>query len=336
MLLIENVVGFVRSDHGAMRVLHRGLERINRDLGSSYALHHHVLDAADYGVPQHRRRAIVVASRDGKFLEPPEATHRNRPMRAWDAIGDLPDPASALIPLGTWASELLPSIPEGTNYQWLTAHGGGEELFGYRTRYWSFLLKLARDRPSWTLSASPGPSTGPFHWNNRQLTVRERLRLQSFPDDWSLAGSVRSQLRMAGNATPPLLAEVIGHALRPKCSGCRLVSAKDPRSSALDAERSRARHNLDRYPRSCGPSSVRSMPIQAQDLDHPQTTQRTERAPCRLADPTQRRQCSIGHNGTPRGCSSEAEHELPKLGTRVRFPSPAPLSARFHCEPCPL
>ncbi len=228
VLLIENVVGFVRSDHGAMRVLHRGLERINRDLGSSYALHHHVLDAADYGVPQHRRRAIVVASRDGKFLEPPEATHRNRPMRAWDAIGDLPDPASALIPLGTWASELLPSIPEGANYQWLTAHGGGEELFGYRTRYWSFLLKLARDRPSWTLSASPGPSTGPFHWNNRQLTVRERLRLQSFPDDWSLAGSVRSQLRMAGNATPPLLAEVIGHAIATQMLGMPPRERKGP------------------------------------------------------------------------------------------------------------
>ena len=95
VLLIENVVGFVRSDHGAMRVLQRGLERVNRDLGTRYALHHHVLDAADYGVPQHRRRAIVVASRDGNILKPPEATHRNRPMRAWDAIGDLPDPASA-------------------------------------------------------------------------------------------------------------------------------------------------------------------------------------------------------------------------------------------------
>jgi DNA (cytosine-5)-methyltransferase 1 len=56
---------------------------------------------------------------------------------------------------------LLPSIPEGSNYQYLTARGGGEELFGYRTRYWSFLLKLAKDLPAWTLAASPGPSTGP-------------------------------------------------------------------------------------------------------------------------------------------------------------------------------
>lgn len=213
VLLIENVIGFVRADDGAMRVLRAGLQRINRDLGTEYDLHHVVLDAADYGVPQHRRRAIVVASRDGKNLVPPPPTHVDRPMRAWDAIGDLPDPGSDVLPLGTWASDLLPSIPEGGNYQWLTAKGGGDEVFGYRTRYWSFLLKLAKDRPSWTLSASGGPSTGPFHWDNRQLTVRERLRLQSFPDDWKLSGSVRSQVRMAGNATPPLLAEIIGRAI---------------------------------------------------------------------------------------------------------------------------
>jgi len=108
---------------------------------------------------------------------------------------------------------LLKCIPEGWNYQWLTNRGGGEELFGYRTRYWHFLLKLAKSLPSWTLPASPGPAAGPFHWDNRPLTARERLRLQSFPDDWRLAGSISSQTKQAGNATPPLLAEVFGIAV---------------------------------------------------------------------------------------------------------------------------
>ena len=213
VLLIENVVGFLRADHGAVAVLRAGLDEINRDCKTRYALDYAVVDAASYGVPQHRRRAIVVASREGRALSLPQPTHRDKPISAWDAIGDLPEPDEDPMPLGTWARNLLPSVPEGGNYQWLTAKGGGEELFGYRTRYWSFLLKLARDRPSWTLSASAGPSTGPFHWNNRQLTVRERLRLQSFPDSWRVAGSTRAQVRMAGNATPPLLAEVIGRAL---------------------------------------------------------------------------------------------------------------------------
>ena len=47
---------------------------------------------------------------------------------------------------GRWA-DLLPSIPEGENYLWHTDRGAGVPLFGYRTRYWSFLLKLAKARP---------------------------------------------------------------------------------------------------------------------------------------------------------------------------------------------
>ena len=228
VLLIENVVGFLRDDNGAMKVLDQGLRGINRVHGTSYELHSFILNAADYGVAQHRRRAIVSACRDGELLSPPPPTHLEKPIRAWDAIGDLPDPGRDLIPLGTWAQDLLASIPEGGNYQWLTSKGGGPELFGYRTRYWSFLLKLAKDRPSWTLSASAGPSTGPFHWDNRQLTVRERLRLQGFPDDWILEGSLRAQIRMAGNATPPLLAEIVGREILSQVLGNDDATAQGP------------------------------------------------------------------------------------------------------------
>ena len=59
---------------------------------------------------------------------------------------------------------LLASIPEGQNYLWHTDRGGGlvGPLFGWRRRYWSFLLKLAKDQPSWTIQAEPGPATGHF------------------------------------------------------------------------------------------------------------------------------------------------------------------------------
>ena len=104
---------------------------------------------------------------------------------------------------------------EGNNYQWLTRKGGGENVFGYRTKYWSFLLKLARDKPSWTLPAQPGPSAGPFHWDNRPLSIPELLRLQTFPDTWRVEGEGRrEQVRQIGNATPPLLGEVLGLAVR--------------------------------------------------------------------------------------------------------------------------
>ncbi|MEV3896140.1 MULTISPECIES: DNA cytosine methyltransferase [Streptomyces] len=210
-ILIENVEGFLQGKDSAAEVIRKRLNEINERNQTSYSLEAKVVDAADYGVPQHRRRAIGIAYRDPVAVRLPEATHADMPVRAWDALCDLEEeekpPAT-----GQWAG-LLPSIPEGGNYLYLTARGGGAELFGWRTRYWSFLLKLAKDRASWTLPASPGPSTGPFHWENRPLSVREQMRLQTFPDDWVIAQPFRVGRRLVGNATPPLLAEVLGRAI---------------------------------------------------------------------------------------------------------------------------
>ena len=227
-ILIENVPGFLSGPGSAFRSLQLRLAAINRRQGTSYRALTWIVDAADYGVPQHRRRAIVLAFRDGRDFTMPQPTHADAPMRAWDALHDCME-RDFPAPRGSW-TPLLPSIPEGNNYQWLTARGGGTEFFGWRTRYWSFLLKLAKDRPAWTLPALPGPNTGPFHWDNRPLSTRERMRLQSFPDDWLLTGTERDQCRMAGNATPPLLAEVIGRAL---VSEQRLCINVEPQPSLL-------------------------------------------------------------------------------------------------------
>jgi DNA (cytosine-5)-methyltransferase 1 len=54
---------------------------------------------------------------------------------------------------------------------------------------------------------------GPFHWRNRILRIEEIKRLQTFPDDWALAGTVEQQWRQVGNAVPPRLAEAVGQAL---------------------------------------------------------------------------------------------------------------------------
>src|SRR5207249_5448445 len=141
-----------------------------------------VLNAASYGVPQLRSRFFFVAGRDGQRFVSPPATHGPpsdeallipgglEPYRtAWDAIGGLePEAGEDVEVRGKWA-ELLPSIPEGQNYLWHTSRGEGLPLFGWRRRYWNFLLKLAKDRPSWTLQAQPGPAVGPFHWTSRRL-----------------------------------------------------------------------------------------------------------------------------------------------------------------------
>jgi DNA (cytosine-5)-methyltransferase 1 len=119
---------------------------------------------------------------------------------------------------GKWG-DLLPSIPEGENYLWHTQRGGGLPLFGWRTRYWSFLLKLAKSRPSWTIQAQPGPATGPFHWTNRRLTARELCRLQTLPDGLQFDCGRNDIQRMLGNAVPSLVAEVMAREIRKQLLG---------------------------------------------------------------------------------------------------------------------
>ena len=210
-VLMENVSGFIAGKHNAAELIEAAFADINARKKTRYRLLFWDVDAADYGVPQHRRRAIVMAFRDGVIedLELPRS-HVDAHRTAWDALGDA-TPGDSKPATGKYAS-LLASIPEGSNYQYLTARGGGKdvELFGYRTKFWSFLLKLAKDKPAWTLPASPGPATGPFHWDNRQLTSSERLLLQGFPAEWKLLTDARVNARLAGNATPPPRAEAAG------------------------------------------------------------------------------------------------------------------------------
>lgn len=223
--LLENVLGLAYAGKSeGLELIRRGVEQINQDTGARYRLTAQAVNAADYGVPQSRERVVIVGARDGESFSFPEPTHgRDRPepyRTAWDALGDLPqdNPDPALRMSGKWA-DLLPSIPEGSNYLWHTPRGGGEPLFGWRTRYWNFLLKLAKDQPSWTLQAQPGPATGPFHWRNRRLSAAELARLQTFPDRLRFECSRADAQRLVGNAVPSALAEVLAREIRRQILG---------------------------------------------------------------------------------------------------------------------
>jgi DNA (cytosine-5)-methyltransferase 1 len=188
-----------------------------------------IVNAANYGVPQIRERFLLVGVRDGRFEFPP-ATHAkspgsdllNAPLPPWrtagEAIGDLDTDENA-DDAGHFAGgqfhDLLCQIPPGDNYLYFTEkRGHPEPRFKWRSRYWSFLLKLSPDLPSWTIQARRSNNMGPFHWRNRILRIEEVKRLQTFPDDWHLAGTLEQQWRQVGNAVPPVLAEAIATAIK--------------------------------------------------------------------------------------------------------------------------
>jgi DNA (cytosine-5)-methyltransferase 1 len=233
--LLENVLGLAYAGKSeGLDFIRRGVARINAEAGTNYAISVQALNAADYGVPQLRERVFIVGSRDGAVFRFPKPTHHppdrievragTKPYStAWDALGDLPenprDPSLAMT--GKWA-ELLATIPEGQNYLWHTQRGGGLPLFGWRTRFWNFLLKLSKAQPSWTLQAQPGPSTGPFHWRNRKLSALELARLQTFPNGLVFDCERGEAQRLIGNAVPSALAECLAREIKRQLLGLPL------------------------------------------------------------------------------------------------------------------
>jgi DNA (cytosine-5)-methyltransferase 1 len=219
--VLENVPGisYAGKDEG-LRLIERWVRKINSEHGTDYALSFKVVNAAEYGVPQLRTRFVMVGDRDGKQFSFPAATHHlpssragkgdlPGPVTAWDAIGHLDVTTEDDLAVPGYWGKLLPSIPEGENYLHHTSKGAGMRLFGYRTRYWGFLLKLAKSKPSWTLQAQPGPAIGPFHWRSRRLSVEEMAQLQTFPRGIKFSGNYCSVRRQIGNAVPSLMAEVV-------------------------------------------------------------------------------------------------------------------------------
>jgi len=239
VFLLENVAGInYKGKSDGLLLLQDLTSAINEEKGTKYALSWQVLDASHYGVPQKRTRFFLVAHREGKRFQFPSPTHKavddfddeQLPLdfdlsldpltTAWDAIGSLKTPRDGLEVQGRWA-ELLPSIPEGENYLWHTDRKEGLPLFGWRRRYWSFLLKLSKRRPSWTIQAQPGPAIGPFHWENRRLSIEEMARLQTFPKNLTYVGSRIAVQKQLGNAVPSLLAEILGREISRQLLGRR-------------------------------------------------------------------------------------------------------------------
>lgn len=225
--ILENVKGLAYKVHAdALSTI------IERAECLGYKVTADVLNAANFGVPQIRERCFVVGSLEGS-ISLPKPTHSNDPtdclpgwVTAGEVLTDLDTDENA-CDIGHFAGgqhhELLREVPPGDNYLFFTEkRGHPNPRFKWRGRYWSFLLKLSPDMPSWTIQARRSNNMGPFHWRNRILRISEIKRLQTFPDAFELAGTIEQQWRQIGNAVPPMLAAAVGRSivevLRPRLS----------------------------------------------------------------------------------------------------------------------
>lgn len=231
-ILIENVSGMKSMGNGSFV---RDIEQELSKVGKGYNVKHGMLNAVDFGVPQHRKRLIFIALKNkpnvNEFLFP-APTHGKGTASdyntVWDAISDLP-----LVNAGECANEYrsnpnneyqelmreraqglvnhqAPMHPQATIRRIDQTKPGQPMYDNYKQR-----IRLAWDIQSPTQLA--GGIRPQFQFGHpevpRGLTIRERARMQSFPDDYVFKGGIVQGRVQTGNAVPPLLAKAIAFQL---------------------------------------------------------------------------------------------------------------------------
>ena len=213
--LFENVYGIVGAQGGeAWEEIKEGFS----DAG--YKLFYRIVDAADYGVPQHRERLLIVGLRDGTFAFPrpthgPDSRDAHPFFNAAAAIDGVKLSKEDRAGIGGRYGKLLDDIPPGLNYSFYTEEmGHPNPLFAWRSKFSDFLYKADPDEPVRTIKASGGAYTGPFHWENRSFSAQEYKRLQTFPDTYEIRGTKSQIIKQIGNSVPPQMARVMAIAIR--------------------------------------------------------------------------------------------------------------------------
>lgn len=230
MFIMENVPELLRSAEFSE------IEARANSMG--FELMYDVVNAADYGAAQTRKRAIIIGWKPDKVVTPvfPKPTHAKvsagTGLFAWrtvkDVIFDLPDPVGVQIrdceppldlhfgrsptdvslaryravPPGGNRFDLQKNAPEITPACWIRKTSGGTDLFG----------RLWWDRPSVTIRTEFfKPEKGRYLHpeKHRPITHREAARIMGFPDDFPFEGSKTEIARQIGNAVPPPLAGAI-------------------------------------------------------------------------------------------------------------------------------
>ena len=213
--LMENVQGLTssyipNSDQTAYDIICSEFLRIG------YTFSSELLNAADFGVPQARKRMIFMGSRDNEPIHLPKPnSEKQQTLR--DAVYDLKDDPGLCAEFSPSRLKFLRMVPEGGNWRSLPeevldeAMGGARHSGGGKV---GFYRRLGWDKPCPTLVTSPiQKATMLCHPEyDRPLSVREYARIQQFPDNWVFCGRMMEQYRQIGNAVPVGLGKAIGEA----------------------------------------------------------------------------------------------------------------------------
>lgn len=232
--VFENVTGMLSMNKGN---LFRQIQTEFEELG--YDLKHKVLDAVNYGVPQHRERVILVGFKGNNSFIYPNPTHGEglKPyVTLKDAIGDLPILKCGERSINYSAdvtNEFLEFVRKNSKayVEEHSAPKNGEHLIKImqtlkdgqskddlpedirpKSGYGNTYAKLWWDKPSTTITrnfACPSSSRCIHPRDSRAMSIREGARLQSFPDDYKFYGSDGMKRLEIGNAVPPLLSMAI-------------------------------------------------------------------------------------------------------------------------------
>ena len=225
-VLIEQVPKFLTAKAASDMTM---LDVLADEFGAiGYRVAANVLDAADYGVAQKRKRAIIVATRDEAWFEFPLLMPAKRPQTVGDAIRDLPRASSPdQEPLVPNHVDVTPArdrhrisfVAEG---EWLSKSGRAPADVVQRLtpKDSTKFRRLHRDLPSLTLRCGEALYHPVEH---RYVTPREAARIQGFPDKHVFVGPLRrrtgnvkdlDQHRQVANAVPPPLAQHVAQAIR--------------------------------------------------------------------------------------------------------------------------
>ncbi len=249
--VFENVTGLMSAKDSNGNYIVDLLKNAFSDIGYTISLQ--IMNAAEYGVPQKRKRVIIVGKKNGQHFRFPEPTHGMREglkpfLSVRDAIDDLPTPQMDDAPveyrkkpqneyqqmmrsshkvdgqqmptMSKLDEYIIKNVPPGGNYKDIPPEVNSQRIKrlqregGHTTCYG----RMDPEKPSYTINTyfnRPNVGCNIHYEQDRLITIREAMRLQSFPDSYKLVSKSEQGKRLiVGNAVPPLLAYAVADELK--------------------------------------------------------------------------------------------------------------------------